>query len=177
MKKQRARKKRNASSAKRATRRANLIAARPCCAASFCQAGDSLYQGRSGAAFGIGGAFFASAVGMNYFDRIYDSRRQDYETSANQFFLTSPLFLSSAGFSISSPLQLAPLGFGIAQNTSAARVRMENAARWSNNFRTLVVGLYVWNLADVLLFHPAPDQEVGVSVGPGGAGMRFSFHF
>ncbi len=135
------------------------------------------YQGRSGAAFGIGGAFFASAAGMSYYDRIYASRRNDYETSANQFFLTSPLFLSSAGFSISSPLQLAPLGFGIAQNTSAARVRMEDAARWSNNFRTLLVGLYVWNLADVLIFHPSADQEVGVSVRPGGAGMRYSFYF
>ena len=135
------------------------------------------YQGRISAAYGLGGGFFG-ALGLTYYaDRRYNIARGAYETKADEFFLTSPLLLSSFGSPISSPTTLAPLGLVIAQDTSDARKRMEYAGRWANNTRTLLAALYVWNLVDVLVFHPSKNEAVGVSVGPENIGLRYSLRF
>jgi hypothetical protein len=135
------------------------------------------YQGRTSAAYGFGGAFLGG-LGVAYItDRRYYTRRAAYEDKADQFFYTSPLVLSSLGSSISSPTTLAPLGLLIAGDTVDARNRMQNAGRWANRARTLLLGLYVWNLVDVLVFHPTPTESVGVSLGPDQVGFRYSLRF
>ena len=135
------------------------------------------YQGRTGAAFGLGGAFVAGLGASYYMDQRYNIARSAYEDKADTFFLTSPLVLSALGSSISSPTTLAPLGFVLATDTSNARRTMEDAGRWANNTRTLLVGLYLWNLVDVLVFHPTQEQSVGVTVGPQAVGVRYSMRF
>mgnify|MGYP001795939595 CR=1 FL=1 len=136
-----------------------------------------VYQGRNIGWF-YGGAFVATGAGILRYDQIYRSNRSAYEETANLFFLTSPAVFSAAGFSISSTLQFYPLGFTLADATTRARVRAENAARWSNYLRSLLIGVYVWNLADVIIF--APSDEEKISIGPVGYdsfGMKFSANF
>ncbi len=135
------------------------------------------YQGRTNAAYGMGGGFLAGLGISYYFERQYNSARSDYEGKADTFFITSPLVLSSLGSSISSPTTLAPLGLVLAQDTADARKRMEDAGRWANNTRTLLLGLYLWNLVDVLVFHPSKTESVGVSVGPENVGVRYTVRF
>ncbi|MCR9143570.1 MAG: DUF5683 domain-containing protein [bacterium] len=136
-----------------------------------------IYQGRAGAGYGIGGGFLAGLGVTYYFEQRYNIARGAYEDKANDFFITSPLVLSSFGSSISSPTTLAPLGLVLAQDTADARKRMEDAGRWANNTRTLLLGLYLWNLVDVMVFHPSPQESVGVSVGPESVGVRYSLRF
>ena len=69
------------------------------------------------------------------------------------------------------------LGIVLALDTSAARKRMEDAGQWANNTRTLLLGLYLWNLVDVLVFHPSKTESVGVSIGPERVGVRYSLRF
>jgi flagellar biosynthesis GTPase FlhF len=135
------------------------------------------YQGRTNAAYGLGGGFLAGLGLSYYFEQRYNIARGAYEDKADEFFITSPLVLSSLGSSISSPTTLAPLGLVLAQDTSDARKRMENAGRLANNTRTLLLGLYLWNLVDVMVFHPSQTESVGVSVGPGRVGVRYSLRF
>lgn len=135
------------------------------------------YQGRKNAAYGLGGGFLAGLGISYYFEQRYNIARGAYKDKADEFFITSPLVLSSLGSSISSPTTLAPLGIVLALDTSAARQRMEDAGRWANNTRTLLLGLYLWNLVDVLVFHPSQTESVGVSIGPERVGVRYSLRF
>lgn len=135
------------------------------------------YQGRTGAAYSLGGAFAAGLGASYYFTRQHTIARSDYQAKADTFFYTSPLVLSALGSSISSPTTLAPLGLVLADDTANARKRMENAGRIANNARGALLAIYLWNLTDVLIFHPSKNESLGLSVGNGQVGVRYSLRF
>ena len=135
------------------------------------------YQGRTSAAYGLGGAFAAGLATSFYFTQQHEIARSNYQAKADTFFFTSPLVLSSLGSSISSPTTLAPLGLVLADDTANARQQMEDAGRIANNARTLLLASYLWNLTDVLVFHPSKNESLGLSVGNGQVGVRYSLRF
>lgn len=118
------------------------------------------YQGRQSMAYIIGGAFWATATASVYMDSQYQLSRATYEDNATQFLLTSPLFLSSFGVTIPDTSVFLLPGLMQTQNIIDSRQKMEDNARYANFLRFAAGALYIWNIADVILYHPSQNQSL-----------------
>lgn len=138
------------------------------------------YQGRRAAAFGYGGGFAATGLWTVSNAREYQSRQSALDAAAAN--LNFAVVVLGAGLPFFDPdLALRPQIFGLQYFTTLERSSaLRGAEEASRNFKlsTLLLGaVYIANVVDVVVFHPADDSTVGVYAAPSGAGLRFQMRF
>lgn len=133
-----------------------------------------VYQGRR-VGFFYGAAFFGLAGASLHQDNIYKARQSNYEDSARNFLLLTP-FVTRLGGYAQDDAQAAGIFFLGIDHNERAFAGFQKAAQRAKLARGALIGLYVWNLADVLLFHK--DQTaVGFSSGPDSVKLSFHYRF
>ncbi|MCP5484605.1 MAG: hypothetical protein H7A22_03645 [Spirochaetales bacterium] len=135
------------------------------------------YQGRSGAAWGFGLGFAATLGVSLYADDLHDRYRTAYTNSADRFFLTSPLVLSFLGVTITDTTPFIASGLVQLNDTGALRDRQELSGDFANGMRTALLALYVWNLVDVVIFHPDSTQSVNLRTSGDQLGLSYQLRY
>ncbi|MCB1173420.1 MAG: hypothetical protein KDK39_07645 [Leptospiraceae bacterium] len=121
------------------------------------------YQGRTSDAYLIGGIFAISAGSAVYLDQRYQAADRSYRGDVELFLIGSPFWLSWYGTTIidTSPFVLG--GLLQMQTINQSRSEMQAAARRVNGTRALVLGVYAWNLVDVILWQPNQNQALSIN--------------
>lgn len=133
-----------------------------------------VYQGRR-VGFFYGAAFLGLAGASLHQDSIYKARQSNYEDSARNFLLITPFMSRLVGYA-QDDAQAASIFFLGIDHNERAFAGFQKAAQRAKLARGALIGLYAWNLVDVLLFHK--DQtSVGFSSGPDSVQLSFQYRF
>lgn len=131
-----------------------------------------LYQGRRVAGFAYMGGVLGAAAVSNFQDQIYKRRLSEYHDITNTFLFSTPFVTRLLGYAQDDYQASAVFFFGTDQTQKAynGMAKAAHRGRWA---RGVALGLYAWNLADVLIF--APRASVGLT--PSQDGLNLAFHY
>lgn len=134
-----------------------------------------LYQGRN-----VGYFYGAAALGLaavsHRQDQIYQARQSNYKDSARNFLLLTPFVTRLLGYAQDDFQASSTLFLGIDHNERAL-LAYQKAAQRAQFARGAFLGLYAWNLVDVLIFHKDQTRSVSVSTGPESLQVAFQYRF
>lgn len=135
------------------------------------------YQGRENMAWIVGGSFGGALAGAAYFDYRYRRDRIAYDDNVDTFLFTSPLVLSSVGLSIPDTSPFLLTGLFQTESTIASRQNMEDSARYADFMTGVLAGVYIWNIVDVIIYHPDENQSLRLKTTPDGFAFRYDLRY
>jgi len=125
-------------------------------------------QGRATAGWIYAGSFFAGGIATGALFGEASSATAAYESEATVLFVAG----APAAGGIGGPFQILTL-----QNRNAALDRANRANRNANAAAGILGAIYLFNLADVVLFHPTPNTSVQAYGAGDGGGLRLDLRF
>jgi len=142
-----------------------------------------VYQGRTSAGAAYGAGFLVLAASAGTAVKHHSWTRDQYKKTAWNYFMYTPFFFDQlgavSGFSSSTLSQdeFRLIGIIHQMETIKARERMVDAGRGADFARSLLLGFYLWNITDALLFHPSSSSSMGFFYTPDAAAVQYTFRF